>query len=151
MIRALTPAFAPAASAATTQLQAWITPPAYTGQAPLFLRADTPAVSVPAGAHLTVNVTGALTAPSMTLADRAVPFKALDDASFQAERDLTDGGRLVVSRPGARLGAWDITVIADQAPVVSFPEPPGSTQTLSIVSRTAPSRRCDRSSGRSGA
>jgi uncharacterized protein (TIGR02302 family) len=125
--RALTPAFAPGAAAATTQLQAWITPPAYTGQAPLFLRADTPAISVPAGAHLTVNVTGATEAPTMTLADRAVPFKALDDASFQAERDLTDGGRLQVSRGSARLGTWDITVIADQAPVVSFPQPPGST------------------------
>jgi uncharacterized protein (TIGR02302 family) len=125
--RALTPGFAPGASAASTQLQAWITPPGYTGQAPLFLRADTPAIAVPAGSHLTVNVTGAVAAPSMTLVGRAVPFKPLDDASFQAERELSDGGRLVVSGGNTRLGAWDITVIADQAPVVSFPQPPGST------------------------
>lgn len=126
--RALRPTLAPSAAAATTQLQAWITPPGYTGQPPLFLRPDTPAVAVPSGSHLTVSVTGAPAAPSLTLADRPVPFKALDDTSFQADRDLTDGGRLVASRGGNRLGAWDITVIADQAPLVSFPEPPGSTE-----------------------
>ena len=125
--RALTPGFAPAAAAPATQVQAWITPPAYTGLAPLFLRPEGGAVSVPAGAHLTVNVTGGSARPALSLAGRAAPFKALDDASFQAELDLTEGGRLALSRRGEALGAWDVTVVADQAPVVSFPEPPGAT------------------------
>lgn len=128
--RALSPAFAPAAAAPATELQAWITPPGYTGLAPLFLHpaaGATPAVSVPAGSHLSVNVTGGRGIPGMALAGRAVPFKPLDDASFQAELDLTDGGRLSVARNGEALGSWDITVIADQAPMVSFPEPPGDT------------------------
>ena len=41
-----------------TELQAWITPPAYTRLAPVFLKAEVRAVSVPAGARLTVSVTG---------------------------------------------------------------------------------------------
>lgn len=130
LARALSPGFAPAVAGPATELQAWITPPGYTGLAPIFLHAEpnqVPAISAPAGSHLTVNVTGGRGMPGMALAGRAVPFKALDDASFQADLDLSDGGRLAIARHSETLGSWDITVIADQAPMVSFPEPPGST------------------------
>ncbi len=129
--RAFHPLFTPPAQPAPAQVQAWITPPAYTGLAPLFLKPDVPAISAPAGSHLTINVTGGnvtggdAASPSVSLAGRSVPPSALDRASFQAETDLTNGGRLAVSQGGRPLAGWEVTVVADQPPTASFPEDPG--------------------------
>jgi uncharacterized protein (TIGR02302 family) len=109
----------------STELQAWITPPAYTRLAPIFLKADSSAVAVPAGARLTVSVTGGDGTPSLSLDGKSEPFHALDKASFQADRDLSAGGRLVVQRNGHQLAVWDLTVIADQPPTAEWSEPPG--------------------------
>ncbi len=110
----------------SSQLQAWVTPPAYTGLAPLFLKPAGGAVSVPAGSHLVANLTGGVGgAPSLVLGGHAEPFQPLDAASFQAERDLTSGGRLAVRREGRDLAAWDVTVLAPQAPRITWAEPPG--------------------------
>ena len=126
--RALMPAFAPAAPAVATELQAWITPPGYANMAPVFLRREGGAVAVPAGSHLTVSVSGGHGRPALTLAGRGLPFQALDAASFQADADLTGGGRLIVRRGGAELAGWDLTVVADAAPMVTWPEPPGAAR-----------------------
>jgi uncharacterized protein (TIGR02302 family) len=111
-----------------TELQAWITPPAYTRLAPIFLKAEGGAVSVPTGARVTVSVTGGAGTPNLALDGRAEPFRALDDTSFQADRDLTEGGRLTVRRNGRDLATWDLTVIADQPPTADWTEPPGRAQ-----------------------
>ncbi len=62
------------------------------------------------------------------MAGRSAPFARLGDASFQADADLEDGGRLAVERGGRAIAAWDLSVVANRAPVVSFPEPPGPAQ-----------------------
>jgi uncharacterized protein (TIGR02302 family) len=108
-----------------TELQAWITPPAYTRLAPVFLKIEGGAVAVPAGARLTVSVTGGDDTPSLSLDGQSEAFRALDKASFQADRDLTEGGHLTVRRNGHELAAWDLTVIADQPPTADWSEPPG--------------------------
>ena len=108
-----------------TELQAWITPPAYTRLAPIFLKAEGGAVSVPAGARLTVSVTGGKGVPDLSLDGHSEPFRTLDKASFQADRDLTGGGRLAVRRDGHELAAWDLSVVADQPPTAEWSEPPG--------------------------
>ena len=119
----------PAAPAVpTTELQAWITPPAYTRIAPIFLKTDGGNVSVPAGSHLTVNVSGGRAEPALSLNDRSEPFTALDNSSFQAEWDLTRGGLLTVKREGAPLASWTLTVVADQPPTVAWGDNPGSQQ-----------------------
>ncbi len=109
----------------STELQAWITPPAYTRLAPLFLKPGSGPVSAPAGARLTVSVTGGSGTPSLVLDGRSEPFRALDTASFQADRDLTQGGQLSVRRNGHELAAWTLTVVADQPPTVAWADPPG--------------------------
>jgi uncharacterized protein (TIGR02302 family) len=116
-----------------TELQAWITPPAYTRLAPIFLKAGGGTVSVPAGARLTVSVTGGDDAPNLLLDGVSETFRALDKTSFQADRNLTEGGHLTVRRNGHELAAWNLTVIADQPPTAEWSEPParatGSQQT----------------------
>ena len=133
---ALQPAWIPAPAPPTTQLQAWITPPAYTRLAPVFLKNEGGAVSVPAGSHLTVSVTGGTGEPVLTLAGANHAFQALDGASFQADLDLNAGGRLAVHRDGRDLSSWALTVVADSAPVVSWPEPPGVASGEARIPRT---------------
>ena len=128
LLRGLVPNFAPPAQAGATELQAWITPPGFTNMAPVFLRPEGGAASVPAGSHLTVSLSGGSGDPALTLGGRKLPFVALDAASFQADHDLSAGGRLMVHRNGQELAGWDLTVVADAAPVVAWPEPPGAAR-----------------------
>jgi uncharacterized protein (TIGR02302 family) len=136
LLRGVVPGFAPPAQAGATELQAWITPPGYTNMAPVFLRPDGGAVSVPAGSHLTVSLSGGSGEPALTLAGRRLAFARLDAASYQADQDLTAGGRLVVHRNGADIAGWDVTVLADAAPVVQWPEPPGAAHGDSRIPQT---------------
>lgn len=124
--RAIQPSFAPPATPAQVLIQAWITPPAHTGLAPVFLKAEGGVASVPAGAHLTINLSGGDGTPELLLPDGPAPFAALGPASFQADRDLATGGRIAVRRAGREITGWDVTVIANRAPEVRFPEPPGA-------------------------
>jgi uncharacterized protein (TIGR02302 family) len=132
LAQAFEPALPRGGAAPATEVQAWITPPAYTGLAPVFLHPEGGAVTVPAGGHLTVSVTGAADAPDLIApgpsADaQSLPFRALDATSFQADRDLTVGGRLAVRRDGQDLAAWELTVIADRPPTADWAEPPGQS------------------------
>jgi uncharacterized protein (TIGR02302 family) len=120
------------------QIQAWLTPPAYTGLAPLFLEQGHPAVAVPAGARLTINLTGGnltggASVPEMVLDGARTPFTALDQSSFQIERTLDNHARIEVARDGQSLAAWDISVIPDHPPVAWWTEPPGPSEAGSRI------------------
>ncbi|HEX4260743.1 MAG TPA: DUF4175 family protein [Acetobacteraceae bacterium] len=109
-----------------TEVQAWITPPGYTGLPPVFLHAGTDRVAVPEGSHLTVSVTGGEGgAPLLSFGGAGGGFRALDAASWQADQTLTASGRLAIRRRGRDLGAWMVEVIANTPPTVAFAAPPG--------------------------
>ncbi len=131
LLGAFSPAVAAPPGVAATELQAWITPPAYTRVAPIFLKpqggTQGGTVSVPAGSHLTVNVSGGSSVPTLALNERSANFSPLDSSSFQAEWDLTHGGLLTVHRDGQSMAAWTLTVIADQPPTAAWGEQPGRT------------------------
>jgi uncharacterized protein (TIGR02302 family) len=122
---AVTPSLPVGPSAPATELQAWITPPAYTRIAPIFLKTESGNVSVPAGSRLTINVSGGTSEPVLSLNDRSDSFTALDNNSFQVERDLTHGGLMTVRRGGSSLATWTLTVVADQPPTVAWGDNPG--------------------------
>jgi len=123
---AMTPNLPIAPAPQAAQLQVWVTPPSYTGLAPLFLKQEGGPVSVPSGSHLTASLTGGEGAPpSLALNGRAEPFRALDAASFQGDLDLTGGGRLTVRRGGRELAGWDLSVLANRSPAIAWSEPPG--------------------------
>lgn len=128
LLAAISPSLPVGPGAPATELQAWITPPAYTRLPPVFLKSEGGVASVPAGSHLTVNVSGGGTAPSLSMNDRTDDFQALDRGSFQAERDLMRGGMLTVRRNGAPMAAWTLTVITDQPPAASWSDTPGHGQ-----------------------
>ena len=124
LVRAFQPVFGAQLVPPAPQVQAWITPPAYTGMAPVFLRPEVAAVTVPRDSRLVVNLTGGTGTPALALGGRDLAFKPLDATSFQADETLAEGGTLAVSRDGRALAAWTLTVVANVAPQVRFPEPP---------------------------
>lgn len=118
--------------AATAGLDAWITPPAYTGWAPIYLRTDTKApIAVPQGSELVLRVHGGRVAPHLQfspeptagVADFAGPAGA-----WGARVKLMTNAEANVQDQGALLGRWRITTIADQPPVIAFAAPPARTE-----------------------
>ena len=124
--RSLWPGLPQGPATPAPELQAWLTPPSYTGLAPVFLHPDAPAVAVPTGSHLTVSLTGGQGAPSLTFAGQTTPFAALDAQSWQADRDVTASGTLAVFRHSRSQGRWDVTAIPDAPPTVAWADPPGA-------------------------
>jgi uncharacterized protein (TIGR02302 family) len=128
VMAALEPGLPRPAQPREVQIQAWITPPAYTGLAPVFLKLDHPLVEVPAGARLTANVTGGASVPDLALDGARTPFTALDQSSFQVEQTLGNNARVAVMRGGQELAIWDISVIPDQPPLAWWTDPPGRSE-----------------------
>ena len=127
LIRALTPALPRSASTPDPEIHAWITPPAYTRLPPVFLKPTMPAIHVPAGAQITVNVTGGrqTAIPTLLLGATETLLQPLDRSSFQVEQELLTDGRLSVRRNSQELAAWNVTIIPDQPPTIAWADRPG--------------------------
>ena len=127
--RAFVPQFPAAPLPPPLEVRAWVAPPAFTGLPPSMLPAGQ--ATIPAGARLTVSVTGGGGTPSLQLLDAkqttsAAPtlLDTVGDGSFQAQLTPGADGRLLVQRDGATLAAWDLTLRPDLAPVVVWTHPP---------------------------
>jgi uncharacterized protein (TIGR02302 family) len=110
----------------------WVTPPAYTGRAPLSpeqLPAGQ-AVTVPQGSealaqlhHLPPDVV-----PSLALAESETAFARLGEGSAEARLTLDSDGELTIRLGDApALASWPIQLVVDRPPQVSFDGPPGVT------------------------
>jgi uncharacterized protein (TIGR02302 family) len=124
-----------AGAAPAPQLLAWITPPSYTGLAPVYLRPGAPPAPIPAGSRLAVSLAGGSGQPRMRLGNAAIAFRRLGTDGATAGAVLTASTRLVVWRGGQQLGAWALTVIADRPPTVAWAAPPGALRTDSLQTR----------------
>ena len=134
LARAMTPALAPSA-VTTVAVELWITPPKYTGRAPIYLQPgkDNQAeVEVPAGSTLLAQVTGGRGAPTLRLDSRTVEFADTGDQAFQATAPLETASRLVIRQRGRELGQWTLRHIPDAPPTVAFVKPPTPTQRAAL-------------------
>jgi uncharacterized protein (TIGR02302 family) len=125
--RRLEGAFSPNAGALAT-LDAWIDPPAYTGEAPVYL-GRAARLSVPTGSVLHLRVHGADHRPSITLDD--VRFSG-NEGEYAGEATLTEDGRIRVRAGGHTIGSWKIAIIPDHAPFIAFAEKPAATERQSL-------------------
>ncbi|MGE5270112.1 MAG: TIGR02302 family protein [Thiohalocapsa sp.] len=126
--RAFAPNVAAGEAAAATSFDLWLTPPEYTGLAPLFLRAgDSAVVHVPTGSVLLAQVHGGSAVPKLAIDDAARDFTAVDKQNFRAETTLTGGKLLSLSQGGTTLGRWGIEIVPDKPPVIAFAKPPAAT------------------------
>ena len=102
--------------------EGWVTPPDYTGKPTLYLN-DIPEgpLRVAAGSQITLRLygeVGALTVAE-TLSQRLDALGAASDASQTF--DVVQSGTLAIEGEGGAL--WDITVVADQPPLVELTGP----------------------------
>ncbi len=127
---AVNPAFgAPPPPPLPLRIELWITPPAHTGLAPLFLRHDIAEargeVTVPAGSTLVGHLSGGSGGPpALALPAKTAAFTQLDARSFSVSATLTEPGRVAIVRDGRTLAAWDVHLLSDLPPSVSFANHP---------------------------
>lgn len=131
------------------RIDAWVTPPAYTGRAPIFLTGDAAkpqgtAYSVPTGSVVTVRTSGArdLSVTSSGHVGEAAAAlvesdgPAADDGADQPlERQVElDVASDVAVRKGDReIMAWRFTVEPDHAPMVDFVKAPAATRSGALA------------------
>lgn len=138
--RALVPAVA-GAPQPQLAVEIWITPPAYTGAAPLLLGNGNAAASVatgsgveepvpvPFGSKLLAQVSGVRGQPRLLLGDEELEFAPLGGdggrgRGWRAETVVTSGARLEVSTGWRTLAEWPVRVVPDEPPSVAFANPP---------------------------
>lgn len=133
--RRLATAFLPAleGGGATATLDAWINPPAYTGEAPVYLQAAAGSdgtVAVPTGSQLVLRVHGARGLPRLSIdpaKGRTATFKG-DGGEYAADIALTESANVAVQAGGRTLGRWRIKAVGDTPPVIAFSAPPARTE-----------------------
>lgn len=124
------------------RIDAWVTPPAYTGKPPIFLTADanqaTPTFHVPEGSEVSLRVTGGSGEETLAYADKDGNARTIDPAAPQAAAakpaatpaapskvrqftgKLTSDGTLTLQSGEDQLGRWAFAVIADKPPQIRF-------------------------------
>lgn len=119
--RALSPDLGALAGADRMVVEAWITPPEYTGRAPIFLQPGMKDVRVPIGSEVTLR-TQAHSAPRLVLrGDRrkSARFYRTPDGAFEARTEIREDSRLTVHWWGER-ARWGFTVLPDEVPLIAF-------------------------------
>ncbi len=125
-------------------LDLWITPPSYTGLAPLLPHADSDQaaaeLAVPAGSALLAQVTGGRGAPKLTVDDQDTAFTTVDNSTSAANTlpawrvgtTVNSGKRLVIKQGRTTLGSWTLKIIPDQPPTVEFAGKPAVSQRAAL-------------------
>lgn len=123
--------------------EAWITPPAYTGEPPRHLTAatqtDGATIAVPQGSTLTVRTHGDASAvvrvsslggsvPKQTRADFVPAGGDARDAKLVVDTDIN----VRLSLNASQVGFWRFKTTADAAPSISFKTPLAVTQAQSL-------------------
>ncbi|RVD11361.1 MAG: TIGR02302 family protein [Mesorhizobium sp.] len=123
------------------RIDAWVTPPAYTGKPPIFLTADAnqaiPTFTIPEGSDVSLRVTGGSGEETLGYADKNGNARVIDPAAPQAAAKpaaspappskvrqftskLTGDGTLTLTSGEDQLGRWAFAVISDKPPQIRF-------------------------------
>jgi uncharacterized protein (TIGR02302 family) len=123
------------------RIDAWVTPPPYTGKAPMYLTSDTNrgqnTFTVPQGSDVTLRVTGGSGEETLDFTDvggeahdiepaaPAAATTARDSAGVrQFSAKLDNGGVLTLKSGLSDVESWSFSVIPDQPPVIEFADEP---------------------------
>ena len=128
---ALTPDYGSLFGAQKIRVEAWITPPDYTGRAPIFLKPDQAIPQVPAGSQLTLRAQ-APTAPRLIVRTQAAQtdqvFAATPDGAYETTARIEGTGSVHVNWWGERY-SWTFSALPDAPPTVEFIDLPEHTPT----------------------
>ncbi|MBC7954165.1 MAG: DUF4175 domain-containing protein [Rhodospirillaceae bacterium] len=123
LARALNPAIT-MAGLGPDAVQVWITPPSYTGVAPLLLKPDQTTITVPAGSAVLAVLSGGWGSASLEVDGNQTPFQRQSDGSQRLESQLHASTQLTVRQARLTVAAWPVTVVADAVPSIAFTNPP---------------------------
>ncbi len=141
LLRALTPELGDGKTAAAAIFDLWIAPPDYTGVAPIFplkiKPAETgdgalPELRIPANSKVISQVQGRGEVPRLVFDGGAIEFERVDPLHSRIEATVAKDSRLAVERGSEILGAWQVTVIPDRVPTISFAEEPAPTPSSAL-------------------
>ncbi len=141
---AVTPALAATAGNRIVALDLWVSPPEYTRQPPIYLatagEADAPEsgerLPVPVGSKLVGRLAASKIGTATLVANgERIQFDAVDRDHLQIEQTLLSGGHVAVELDGRRLGRWDIDLLQDRPPAVTFLDAPGASVRGALVLR----------------
>lgn len=123
---ALTPDYGSLFGAENVQVEVWITPPAYSGRAPIFLKDGQTEARVPRGSVMTLRAQ-APSAPKLRLDNddgrESTRFAATPDGAFETEASIEADTTVSVRWWGERQ-RWSILASPDDPPTATFVEVP---------------------------
>lgn len=112
-------------------LEAWASPPVYTGVAPVYLTRLIPedrAITLPTGTEISLRVFDAPEAPILgnDLLGEVTAFNDQGGGVYDATFTISQSGELSVVLAEEGLGVWAVAVTPDAVPEIDFAEPPKS-------------------------
>lgn len=133
-------------------LDLWITPPAYTGAAPVVLSVGMPAeeaaagqtssepggeaeqraLTVPEGSRVVGQLQGGRGDAVLMIGDIALPFDETEPDSRRVEGAILTGDRLAVQQNERVVAEWAMNVTPDEAPQVALTAPPAATERAAL-------------------
>jgi uncharacterized protein (TIGR02302 family) len=128
--RALSPALA-LPGLGPGALEAWITPPSYTGLAPQVLRPGQDKarpLTVAEGSTLKAVLAGGWGRASLRLGDQSILFQDDNDGGQRGEAVLRSGDELVIRQGWFEVASWPIVIIRDALPSIAFAGPPAADE-----------------------
>ncbi len=146
LIAGLTP-MAPL-SALTVALNAWVSPPAYTGLPPHAIGGEPTGreagghIIVPQGSVLILRVRGMGAEPGLrvhpTPHDKSPKFSQAN-AGYESKLTLQQNAHVSVRAMGRAIGDWRFDILPDKHPSIAFTEPPGTgtRNTLKLAYKAA--------------
>ena len=126
------------------EVEAWITPPDYTGRAPILLEAPTFATvngesrlrvavaAAPENSTLFIKVHGGSGPPQLVIDDKTEAFDPIDAQNHQISRVLPASSKIAVRQNETAVAAWDVHIQPDEAPVAVFSDQPAATARLAL-------------------
>lgn len=140
---ALKPSLTPLVDVSKASINAWITPPPYTGKPPIYLASGVKlgeaaatagtTIAVPTGSKLFVQIDGIAGTPTLAVprivdpsGAQAAPagFQPSGEKSFRAEAEIVQSGPISIGLGRAGPLAWTVDVIPDERPRIAFSKPP---------------------------
>ncbi len=156
ILRALMPAIGGGAAGAQMALDIWITPPSYTGLAPIYLSREGQSspngakaaiaangakpvasgagepIAVPVGSSVLAQFHGKRGTPNLRLGKSSQTFSAVDSANFKLTTSIDEFAdepmTLAVEQNGREIAGWTIAIVPDHEPAIAFSGPPAKTE-----------------------
>ena len=112
------------------RLSLWITPPQYTGLAPLVIKGsgDGNTLEIPADSTLKITVRGGRGLPKLMAGENpALPFSKTDKDDYLLETKLPAGENLKIRQGLFTRAKWNYRVVPDEPPVITLKDKPEAT------------------------